>query len=412
MSRPKITDTIGGYDFQWEEEKVAVAVSHIRSNHDGEVKGEVAVTTTLPGYAPHLHQARFNFSSTRSRNELAKQLADACKDVDWKPILEQLAVYTVERIRAGEPVLELMSGGDAHPPEYLLDPFIIRNYPTVFFGDPSSGKSTLALMMMTAMRLPWKDNPLGITAPKQVVKSILLDWETDPDTARWQLTCFQKGMELPEFPISYRHCALPLAEDVEQIAKAIAQAEAEVVVIDSVGLACGGELNEAGPVLRFFAGLRQLKITSLILAHTSKNPESKKRSIYGSVFFEAQARSVWEITKRQEAGEDELDVGLFHRKPPPFQKLHKPLGYQLTFGDGVTIVSPEEPKTIAEFMDKMGNRDRVLDLLRGGPLSTQEIAEQLEIARNTADQTVKRLRDRVLIVKIGEKWGLAARGDY
>lgn len=413
MSRPQITKKIGGYLFDWQEEKIAINVNHIRTNSDGEIKGEISVTTTLPGYAPHLHQARYNFSSSRSRSELNKQLSSVCKEVEWQGILEQLSVYTTENVRAGEPVLELWPNADATPPEYLLYPFIVKNYPSILFGDPGSFKSNLSILFMAIMSIPWKENPVNLIAPNRMVKGIYFDWETDSATINWQMTCFQNGMDIPIFPISYRRCALPLADDVEQIAKAIYDSNAEVSIIDSVALACGGELNEAGTVLRFFSALRSLNTTSLLLAHTSKDQQTKKKTIYGSIFFEAQARSVWEIRKVQEAGDNEIDLGLFNRKPPPFQKIHKPLGYKVRFEDTQTIVSPQEPKTVAEFIERMGTQDRIVALLRGGAMSAQEIMEQLEISRANVDQALKRIRDKGLIIPVGDKkWGLVAQSEY
>ena len=81
-------------------------------------------------------------------------------------------------------------------------------------------------------------------------------------------------MNVDPFYIKYRSCALPLYQDLEQIKEAIDYYGANLLIIDSLGLASGGEPKETEPALKFFAALRQLKTTSLILGHNSKNSET------------------------------------------------------------------------------------------------------------------------------------------
>jgi hypothetical protein len=218
-------------------------------------------------------------------------------------------------------------------------------------------------------------------------------------------------MNTSQLSLKYRHCALPLAQDVDQIHRHIHDNKAEVIIVDSLGLACGGDLKEPASALSFFSALRQLKTTSLILAHTSKHPETKRKTVFGSIFFEAQARSIWEIWKRQDMGEDEMDIALFHRKPPPFQKLCQPVGMHIEFGTDTIRVSPARPRTISEFLSGLSTRMQIEELLKRGPMSTREIMQNLEISRTSADSALKRSKDKGRIVKVGDKWGLCAEED-
>jgi hypothetical protein len=407
MNLPQIIDTVTGYVFSWNKEQITIEVSRLHNHSDGRVTGEIAVSTSLQGYNSHLHQAQFNFAATRSRSELARNLSERYPNlVKWADILEQLCVYTLERVRKGEPVIELQSGDDVHPPEYLLEPIILKSYPTIIFGDPGSAKSTTALILSQIMACPWDDYSLDLIPHASRVNCIYLDYETSADTIRWLLTKLQRGMNTPPLRLNYRHCALPLAQDVDQIHRHIYDTKSEVIIIDSLGLACGGDLKEPAPALSFFAALRQLKVTSLILAHTSKNADTKKKTVFGSVFFEAQARSVWEIWKRQDVDEDEMDIALFHRKPPPFQKLCKPIGFQLKFGIDTIVVSPGKPRTVAEFLAGLSTQMQIVEVLKRGALSTKELTETLSLSRSAADSALKRLKDKGKIVKVTDKWGL------
>jgi len=410
MNPPQITETVSGYIFTWQKEMITIEATRVHAHTDGRVTGEIAISTSAPGYGPHLHQAQFNFSSSRSRRELAKTLEEKYpKLVNWHDILEQLAVYTLDRARRGEPVSRLETGDHVKPPEYILEPIILKNYPTIIFGDPSTAKSTVALIFAQIMTWPlaWTGCFFDIIPPPRPIACLYLDYETDEDTIRWMLTKLQRGMNLPTLKLNYRRCALPIAQDVDQIHRHINDTQAEVIIIDSLGLACGGELKEAESALAFFSALRQLKITSLILAHTAKNPETKRRSVFGSVFFEAQARSIWEIRKAQDTGEDEIDVALFHRKPPPFQKLCQPIGLNIKYGHDTMVISPGKPRTIGEFLSAIGTQAQIEDLLKDGAMLPKEIMEALDLSRGAVDMALKRLKSKHKVVKLDSgKWGL------
>lgn len=408
MSQPKITEILGGYLFDWEEEKVRISVKRIKQHNDGRVNGEVIVTTTLPNYNPHLHQATLNFLSTAAQEKLTKSLTASCSEVLWYPILEQLKVYTLDYLRRGEPVLELWADENATPPEYVLEPILIRNYPTVIFGHRSTAKSTLAVIMVEIILLPWLDNPLGLSPLEHSTKCLYLDYETDHSTIKWQLARLQKGMNLATAPISYRRCAVPLAQDLEQIQQHIQDRETEVIVIDSLGLACGGELKDSAPAIAFYAALRQLKVTPLILAHTSKeNDVGRTKSVFGSGYFENLARSVFEIRKTQEPGSNEINVALFHRKPPPFQPIHQPLGYHFDFTASTMIVSEQNPRSVKEFLSAIGTQAQIEELLKEGTLNTKEMMDALNLTRSNTDMALKRLRDKKRIIKLDDgRWGL------
>ncbi len=410
MSLPKITETIVGFKFEWESEQIQIDVSRIH-NSNSRVEAEVAIATTAPGFPGHLHQANFNFLSTTARTNLAKSLTTRHEEINWPDILEQLAHYTLERVRRGEPVYELYSGDDVKAPQYLLYPLIVQNYPNVIFGDPGSLKSNLAVFLSQILMLPWQDNPANVRAPNEPVRSLYLDWETDKDTLAWLVTTVQRGNDLPILCLPYRHCSAPLHQDIEHLQHVIYENNIQVIIIDSLGLAAGGDLTKTDSPLAFFAALRQLRVSSLILAHNSKDPEARTKSIYGNQFFTAQARNIWEVKKQQEPDSAEAALALFHRKPPPFSKLHKPIGFKMLFDEvaGKMEIAPHDPRNVEEFLAGMTAATRIEELLRGQPLSELEIKNTLtDIKPNTITQAVKRLKEKNRITKLSSgKWGLS-----
>jgi len=404
------------YEFFWDDFKVGASVSRIHERRDGGITAEVSFSGFLSGSKTPITTTQLNLLSTRSRRDLSQQLEQMFPLSDnWPALLEELCTQSLEVYRRGEPVIPLSPHPDTKPPEYLLKPLLIRNYPTIIFGDPGTAKSTIAVVLSQILTDPeaWDGYFKDLEPPRNPTNCLYLDYETDRDTIEWTLTSLGKGMDIPLEPtLNYRHCTMPLSQDVEQIKEYISEYNVEVVIIDSLGLACGGEVKEAEGALNFFSALRQLKKTSLILAHTAKNPETKRRSIFGSVFFEAQARSVFEIKKVQESGENELDIALFHRKPAPFEKLHSPLGFHISYESEGMSISPGQPQTIEEFLKEMGTGNQIEEALgQNGPMTGKELSERLEISYDAVRQAIRRLKERKRIVKVGGKWGLAAEEE-
>lgn len=415
MSKPQILEIAGGYQFTWNSsEKVQIKATRLHSSSDGGLKGFLQVSTSAEGYNPHIYLGQFNFTAPRSRKDLAKQF-ETIYPIDWEQVLEQLVVYTYERVQRGEPIEDIIiDEATLEPPKYLVDPLIVENYPNVFFGDPGSFKSTMSICMMACIALPWVDNPLRLRTPDKPKRILFLDWETDRATVEWQIACFQRGMDTGVIPIKYRRCSIPLHADIEQIQNAIVENGVEFVVIDSLGLACGGELNEAGTAINFFTALRQLKVTSLILAHTSKDKQSINKSIYGSVYFEAQSRNIWHLTKKQEPGEDELDLILRNSKSPPFRKKYSDLSFHVTFTDDSMMVKTQDPRNVAEFLETMTTQDKILNLLMAvGPLAPKSIAAELGITPENARNKVFELKRKNMVSKEanGDRYALVYKGE-
>src|SRR5690554_5448815 len=152
MSKPQILEIAGGYQFTWNSsEKVQIKATRLHFSSDGGLKGFLQVSTSAEGYNPHIYLGQFNFTAPRSRKDLAKQF-ETIYPIDWEQVLEQLVVYTYERVQRGEPIEDIIiDEATVEPPKYLVDPLIVENYPNVFFGDPGSFKSTMSICMMACI---------------------------------------------------------------------------------------------------------------------------------------------------------------------------------------------------------------------------------------------------------------------
>jgi hypothetical protein len=406
MSKPIVTSILGGYSLEWESEQIKINVSRIRETKVSTM-AEILITCTSPGIAPHIKQTTFSLTANDARPKLAKELEKIYK-AEWDIILEQLCVKVLAEIRRGEPVVILgQDGTKAEPPEYLVDPYVIRNQPNVFFGEPGAAKSTWGIILACALTVSWRDNPGRLIVADKTERCLWLDYETDKKVIGWQLGCIKRGNNFEKpCEIYYRRCSIPLADDLEQIKQSIDEYKATVIFIDSLGLACGGDLNSAEPALRFFSAYRQLNVTGVLLGHTARNTESHDKHIFGSMFFEAQSRNVWEMVKSIGDDDNSISVGLYHKKPPPFGKLHNPLGYKFTFDNdnNETYFEYNDPKSVDELLERMGTNTKIIEALKAGPLTPKELEDK---GIKNPRTPLSRLKKKGIVTLIGkETYGL------
>jgi len=405
---PDISQTLTGYTFEWAEHNLIVKVSRIRPHTDGRITADISII--LGKDKQEEPTFSFNFSSSTTRKQLIKSLNEKYPDWVWLEIIDELSRQVQKLALTGEPVKELWTSEDMEPPKYLLEPILLEGLPTIIFGEKGVTKSYFAQLLYLILSLPWKDNALGLIAPKRQVKTLYLDWELPGNIAQWNMKKLIEGMDLGAVPLLHRHCSSPLSEDLEQIQGYIEETKAEVIIIDSLGRACGGDLSkDTENANRFFVGIDKLKTTSLILAQTSKGGEGKSKSIFGSAFFTYYARSIFELCKADTLGDDEISVALFHRASN-LTRLQSPMGFRFSFNGNHTYVE-SQTVTYSEFLEKVNRQAQVLEILRGGSMTTPEIMSALDMTRSNADTVLKRLKDKQKIVRLEDKWGLMAKMD-
>lgn len=410
MSIPTIAGKGSTYTLVWAKEQLHIVVSQIHAHKDGRVTSELLITTSRKDYDyPHLLQTSFNLSAARSRTELAKKLAtkyDQLNQEEFDIILEQLCLRVLDHFRAGEAVVELWSDENIAAPTYKLAPLIAENKANILFGDPGSGKSTLALLFGCILQLTLKDNPFELE-PKPS-KILYLDWETDHADMAYVLNALIRGLELPSFYISYRRCFMRLADDIEPIRKICDENKIDTIIIDSAGLACGGDLNLTDPVTMFFTALRSLSVTSIIVHHTTK--EGKKRKTpFGSTYFIVQSRTIYEVKSSQEADSNILHVGLFHFKKNIGGKI-RPMGFRFTYEGNMIKVEPEDVKDVPGFVSEFPLSIQIKGELASGMKTIIELAEILDKTQQTVGTTLRRMAERNQVVKIDKHyWGLLVK---
>ena len=266
-------------------------------------------------------------------------------------------------------------------------------------------KSYTAILASILSTLPWHDNPLQLIVPGTSQLSLYLDWESSHELVNKRLTKTQTGHDLAPIKMPYRHCALSLADDIEEIRNMVLNTGAKFLIIDSLGGACGGDIYAPEPALRFFGALRTIPdITILILAHTSKEL-SKEKTILGTVYFWAYSRMIWETKSSQEAGQNDVRIGLFNRKANEDQ-LHTPLGLHFIFTPDTVNIERADVKE--SFLEQLSLAEQVKEILKDGAKDLDELAEATGAAKNKLSITLSRLKTKGEVRKlVDKKWGLA-----
>lgn len=391
MSEPTLTRQANALTFTWPSVSIAVQVSRIRE-HSGEAKAEILVTNGTGV----LTQQSINLLAGRSRHQLATELTrkHPLASVSWETICESVAVLGLRELRKGEPIALLQPTDQTHVP-FLINPLIYGSgHQALIYAPGGSCKSYLALWLA----LLASHGAIAANIRTRQVPVLYLDWELNADTIGGRLQALRNGHpELNQYVPFYRRCEHPLAHDAEPIRAFIQEHGIQLVILDSVAMACGAKLTDPEAAITLQRTLRELNCSSLVLAHVAKSTtEGQERSAYGTVFFRELARNVWELT-REEGSTNPVNVVLKQTKNN-FGPIHAPLGLSLAFQQDAVTVGPYEPEDAPAVEGKLTIQNRIRNLLEQSrePLSVKQIAETLGVNDNVLSVTLSRGN--------GEKW--------
>lgn len=414
-----------GYQFEFETDNPSLrfTLSHISETRDGSPRAEILVESVNIGRHGHIMRDALNLVSGRSRLTLSKALADrANPDVPWTDILEVICDVTLRAWREGEPFVDLVGVEPARPNSYLIDRLLTLGETTVIYGDGMSGKSLMAISM--AICVASGEQLPGLRLNGDSGTALYLDWETRAGTHADFVSRIGLGHNLtvPKGGIIYRGMSRSLIDDLVRVKEQVDQHNAGLVVVDSMIPACGGEPEGSEGVRHFFNALRELgDCTKCIISHITK-AEAQREGIprpFGSVFTTNLARSTWAVKRSIEEESSRLRIGLFHTKVNR-GRLFKSMGLCYDFHDDL----PDRPITINMFdlatvpeLDRHAPlSSRIRSVLRGGAMTTDEIAEELAAKSDSVKATLSKMSGVVRLQKGGGRgkktiWGLKSSDE-
>lgn len=398
----------GVYRFEWgEPERAILTFDLLRAERSGDVTAEIEVASTVSTINGVIHHARVNLVGTRSRQELARHLAGRTNGIgtDWSTIVEIGCREVLRAYRAGAPAVLLrdVAARSEEDTGHALFPLVLSSMPTCIFGDGGSAKTLLAMGIGKAIHT---GQPFCGLEPERPRRVGLFDWEFDAAEHRDRLARMSGGAELPD--IVYVPCARPLAEDVDRLRRIIARHALEIVIVDSVALACDGPPEAAEVATRFFGSLRELELPALCIAHVNRSGDTERP--FGSAFWHNGFRLTWYAKRETDPSPDRLSVGLFAKKSN-VGPLPAPMGFSISFGDGIEITRSEVAE-VADFAAHVPLRVRIHHELRGGSRTIAELADSLDVAGDSVRKALERGEHREFTRVLGAdqvyRWGLAA----
>jgi len=259
------------------------------------------------------------------------------------------------------------------------------------------------------------------------LRALILDWETDRYAHAERMRALCRGAGVACDPkalgerIYYRSMVSSMAESAAYVRREIDRLGVGAVFLDSLGMACGGELESAESILRCFIAIRTLGVPALIASHVTKaavaNQEGGPRRLspFGSIFTENAARNTWSLEWSGEEGASVGHVALIHQKTNNgrYEKRHaysvqfssrpgtaRPEGVQAADTDADDLLADERIEAVAyrradiaaieAFRKHVSLADQLLDILTGGAMAAKEAADAIDAPQ---DQVRARLRD-------------------
>lgn len=249
----------------------------------------------------------------------------------------------------------LLLGVSADPPAALINGRIDPDGHTILFGDGGTGKGTLA-------------SSWAIGCVNAGLRVLVVDYENHG--SEWSRRVFGLGGDEARERIT--HVAPlspswtlkrgPIWEQATHLRTLAAFVKADVLIVDSIVMACAGrDPMDPATATTYAAAIELIEKPVLSLAHTTKAGDH--RFPFGSVFFHNLARTTWSL---QRDGERAI---LTHRKRNNYASL----------GKFVVTVSWRDdlPREVWEQQYSLVLADRIGELLEEAPMSAEQIVARL-----------------------------------
>ena len=385
------------------------------SRSTGDIHSELTILVNPDTGDGHYQKTKLNLLADRSVSGLASSLEKRLPalKIPWQRYLNDAVQWVIHEYRSGEPGIPLTEipepeGGS----KSLLPPILAADGATILFGDGGAGKSSLALAIAASLHSGLDVIPGLQPAGKRNV--LYLDWEWSGYVHRKRLESLWATIDGPMPGIIYVPCRLSLKDERDRIRRIIRDHDAGYAIIDSVGLAAGGSPNEDQVVIDFFAALRQLGIDSTLIAHIGKmDAKGTPDKPYGNSYWHHMARATWYVKgSDEESADGTLTTGLYNRKANEGQRVAQPIGLRWHFRDDQTWVERIQVTSEPSLASQLSTPKRIFLLLKAGPLTIHEIADEVGAEADTVRKALQRGESFVKLPGGGgepDRWGLAAR---
>lgn len=353
----------GRYRMACPEHGIEFTVDDLR--HRGhELIGELTVTCDAAGARCEgkLSMGTFIVSNPQVRESRARLLtmnASTGERLDWSSLLEEFCQRVMMAYRAGEPSVSLRDVPRCEQEqEYdVLGLRLPKTHPSILFGDGGAFKSYVALFTAATLAA------LGVRVG-------YFDWELDESVHRERLERIT-GPEMPD--IRYVRCQRPLVHEVRRLRRTIETDRLDYAILDSAGYGTDGAPESAEAALAYFRALRELKLGSLLTAHTSKSDGADRRP-FGSAFWHNSARSTWYVKCANVSPDGQhVTLAAFHRKSN-LGPLRPVTGIGVQFSEARVHFNLVDTAAVTGTPRVGSLSERMVTVLQRGPATVGDIA--------------------------------------
>lgn len=403
MIGPPVWQRMGDtFEFNWNIHRITL--SQFRES-SGDLKAELtAEVAEGEGWVPLSGLTVINLLAVRTRQETAKALTNRDDSFPWHDAIEAVTVIAVREWRRGGPIVCLADTPSSEQVKYLVDRILPEGETSILFGDGEAGKSMFAMFVAVSVATG-VSLPRGI-GPEEAGNVLYLDYESDVEEHARRLKKIAAGMgvDVPN-NVFYRESHRPIHEEAPLLAKEVAARQIALIVVDSLAPACGDDPSAPGAAVATMNALRSLGGTRLAIGHVNKTDRTQmttNQTTFGSIFWRNMTRSMWQLQSNPEANLDgRAPFALHNRKNNNAARERSPLGFQYLFQPNAIQIDSyfvSGADVLAEG-SSMGNR--IVALLRDGPMNTDELAEALKTDAASIRTTIGRLGGAVTQYEAG-----------
>lgn len=324
---PMITKQGSGYLIEWPSLKLEVIAKQIHPS------GYKAFCGFMLNGEP-IHRSNPTLNSNSGMTSLARLLNKRRpKDdwgIDWDQIVEDLAGILIDTVGEGKADVVLGEVEVEEGSQWRIDNLLLEKQHNLIWADGGTGKSMFALFLSVMVQLGYVNTEHNLMV--EPGKVLYLDWETDSIEIAKRSRMVHKGLgvENPFSHIRYKQMSGGLGSNIDKVQDIVYDHDIDMVVIDSLGMAVDGQLEDAGSVIQFFSHLSSLNTTTLVVSHSNRNGQ-----IFGSAYTVNQSRNVWEA-KKSASDTGGLDFSLFHRKSNNVG-MQPAQSWSMDFKDGAVV---------------------------------------------------------------------------
>lgn len=410
LAKPQATYTEDEYRFEWPAEGVEMTLGMFAPTRDNDVRCELVVVYDHATLGGRVYSGHLLFSGPNSLRDVVTALRAADPDAEfWLPMVQQARDMARERYRTGEPPADLRLVNTTPSPKYLVRPFVFDRGITIFFGSEESAKSLFTLLLGVVVASG--DEIAGIIADERGSVA-LLDWEDDAEVHRERMHAFCAAASIPtsEVHIEHKRMTASLPDSVREVRLWLGSIGARLVIIDSLGMACGGDPSDAQLMLKTMIAARGLGVPVIAIHHIARDAKDKTRP-YGSVYAAAEARMTWQVEKDTGGTPGKLRIALTNRKTNRSARHpRQSFEFEFTVDEATEDILSINVRTLtfsqaADVGTGAGQKWVIATALKPGPLEVQAIADISGITARVVRMQLNRHKD--FFVKLPDgRWAM------